>query len=119
MSHKILVVEDNADYRGVVVIKLKRLDYEPIEAATGEAGIEKALAEQPHLIIMDRGLPGISGLEAAVRLKADPRTSQIPVTAHTAFQEDTYKDKVTAAGMLAFIPKPAPPKRGICRRCKV
>lgn len=110
MAYKILVIEDNSDCREVVVIQLKRLGYEPIEAATGEAGIEKALAEQPHLIIMDLGLPGISGLEAAARLKADSRTSQIPIIAHSAFQENTYKDKVTAVGMLAFIPKPAPPK---------
>lgn len=110
MPYKILVVEDNSDCREVVVIQLKRLGYEAIEAATGESGIDIALAEKPHLIIMDLGLPGISGLEAAARLKDDPRTSHIPIIAHTAFDEDAYKDKVIEAGMLALVPKPAPPK---------
>lgn len=108
--HKILVVEDNADCREVVVLQLGRLGYDTIEAPTGEAAIQKALAEMPHLIVMDLGLPGISGLEAAFRLKEDPRTSHIPIIAHTAFPEDRYLDQVTKVGMLALVPKPAPPK---------
>ena len=108
MPHKILVIEDNSDCREVVVIQLKRLGYEPIEAPTGESGIEKAMVDMPDLVIMDLGLPGISGLEAAARLRGDPKTGHIPIIAHTAFQEEAYKDKVTAAGMVALIPKCAP-----------
>jgi CheY-like chemotaxis protein len=110
MVHKILVVEDNTDCREVVVLQLGRLGYDTIEAPTGEAAIEKALAEMPHLIVMDLGLPGISGLEAASRLKEDPRTSHIPIIAHTAFPEDRYLDQVMKVGMSALVPKPAPPK---------
>jgi two-component system cell cycle response regulator DivK len=109
VPYKILVVEDNPDCRDLVVIQLKRLGYIPIEAASGEAGIEKAALEMPHLIIMDLGLPGISGLEAAGRLKADPITKHIPIIAHTAFEEDRYRNQVTKAGILALVPKPAPP----------
>lgn len=110
MLYKIMVVEDNSDCREVIALQLKRIGYEIIEAPDGESGIEKALAESPHLIIMDLGLPGMSGFEAAVRLKADPRTSHIPIIAYTGYPEEICKDRAENAGIEEFLMKPVPPK---------
>ncbi len=74
MPAKILIVEDHRDLRQMLVNMMRTMNYDVIEAETGEKGIEKALAEGPDLIIMDLLLPGINGVEAALRLKRNPKT---------------------------------------------
>ena len=108
MPGKILIVEDHPDSREILAIQLRLMSYEVIEAADGQEGIEKAQAENPNLIIMDLGLPGINGIEATVGLKQNPKTSHIPVIALTAWQGQDYKDKALQAGMAGFLSKPTP-----------
>jgi len=111
MPKKILVVEDHQDSREVLVIQLRKMSYkEVIEAASGEEGIEKALVEDPDLIIMDLGLPGINGIEATARLKQNPKTAKIPVIALTAWQEQDFRDKALKAGVVEYLSKPTPPR---------
>lgn len=110
MPGKILIVEDHPDSRDILAIQLRLMSYEVIEAVDGQEGIEKAQAENPNLIIMDLGLPGIDGIEATVRLKQNPKTAHIPVIALTAWQEQDYKDKALQAGMAGFLSKPTPPR---------
>ena len=62
MPPKILVVEDNWDFREILISILHAIGYEVIEAVAAPEGIEKALAESPNLIIMDLGLPGMDGI---------------------------------------------------------
>ena len=108
MRQKILVVEDNNDCRELVTIQLQRMGYAVIEAATGEHALRQAKAEKPDLIIMDLGLPDMSGIEATSRLKEDRETDHIPVVAFTAWQEDVYKTRAKEAGIEAFLTKPIP-----------
>ncbi len=110
MPGKILIVEDHQDSREILAIQLRLMSYEVIEAVDGQEGIEKAQAENPNLIIMDLGLPGIDGIETTVRLKQNPKTAHIPVIALTAWQEQDYKDKALQAGMAGFLSKPTPPR---------
>lgn len=110
MPDKILIVEDHPDSREILAIQLRLMSYEVIEAVNGQEGIEKAQAENPNLIIMDLGLPGIDGIEVTVRLKQNPKTAHIPVIALTAWQEQDYKDKALQAGMAGFLSKPTPPR---------
>jgi len=110
MPGKILIVEDHQDSREILAIQLRLMSYEVIEAVDGQEGIEKAQAENPNLIIMDLGLPGIDGIETTVRLKQNPKTAHIPVIALTAWQEQDYKDKALQAGMAGFLTKPTPPR---------
>ncbi len=81
MPGKILIVEDHTDSREILAIQLRLMSYEVIEAVDGQEGIENAQAENPNLIIMDLGVPGINGIEETVRLKQNPKTSHIPVIA--------------------------------------
>ena len=69
---KILIVDDNSDLRKLIVVFLKRSDYDTVEAATGLEAIEQARATQPDLILMDLSMPVLTGDEAMARLKADP-----------------------------------------------
>ncbi len=109
MLAKILIVEDHPDSREILRIQIERLGYEVIEARSGEEAIEKALAQNPDLIIMDLRLPGINGIEATVVLKQSSNTSHIPVIAHSASREENCQAEALKAGMVEFLPKPTPP----------
>jgi CheY-like chemotaxis protein len=103
---KILVVEDNDDCRYLLTLIIKAFGYEVFEAATGLAALDQAGATHPDLILMDLGLPGISGDEATARLKANPSTSHIPVLIHTAFHEGEQTNRALAAGAARILHKP-------------
>ena len=108
MPAKVLIVEDHQDSREILRIQIEYLGYKVIEALSGEEALEKALVENPDLIIMDIMLPGMNGIEAAIALKQNSKTSRIPVIGHSAWQEN--KDKALAAGMVEFLPKPTTPR---------
>lgn len=110
MAKKILVVEDNADSRFILVTRLRHIGYEVVEAATGAEGVEKALAEKPDLVLMDIGLPGMTGIEAARSIKENPVARHIPIVAHTAWDPSQWKDQALKAGMVEYVVKPVPMK---------
>jgi CheY-like chemotaxis protein len=104
---RILIVEDNADSRELLVLWLRRSGYEIAEAETGLAAIEQTRATRPDLVIMDLGLPGITGDEATARLKADPSTRDIPVIVNTAFPKGAPPvERALAAGVAEILYKP-------------
>lgn len=111
MPVKILIVEDHPDSREILKIQIEIIGYEVVEAASGEEALDKAVAEHPDLIIMDLGLPGISGIEATTKLKADPKTADIPVVAYTAWPEEIMKEKAERACVSAFLTKPTSLRR--------
>lgn len=109
MPTKILVVEDNWDFREILTSILRPIGYEVVEAIAAPEGIEKAVAESPSLIIMDLGLPGMDGIEATAALKRNPQTASIPVIAYTVWSDD-FKDKAMEAGVAEFLPKTTSPQ---------
>ena len=87
----------------------RRLALEDIEvllAMDGEEGIEKAMAEQPDLILMDMSLPVLDGWEATRRLKSDPQTQRIPVIALTAHAMDEDRERAKDSLCDDFDTKP-------------
>lgn len=111
MPFKILIVEDHPDSREILKIQIEVIGYEVVEATNGEEALEKAAAERPDLIIMDIGLPGINGVEATAKLKANPKTADIPVVAYTAWPEDFFREKAEKVHMAGFLTKPTPARR--------
>src|SRR5262245_44439997 len=106
MAKKILVVEDGADVRSVVVALLTRIcGYEAIEAANGNEAVAKAVSEEP-VILMDVSLPDISGIDAARAVKGNPKTAHIPIIAQTGWSSGRWKAAALAAGMVAYLQKP-------------
>ena len=103
---KILIVEDNEMNRDMLSRRLARRGYEVVIAVDGEEGIAKALAELPALILMDLGLPGLDGWEAARRLKALPQTKGIPILALSAHSMANDREEALAAGCEDFDSKP-------------
>ena len=102
----ILIVEDNPKNLKLVRDVLQVRGYRTIEAGTGEEGVQSAREQQPALVLMDIQLPGISGVEAFLQLRADPATRAIPVIAVTASVMAQERQKVMAAGFDGFQGKP-------------
>ncbi len=81
-------------------------DVDLLTASTAEAGVELALGRQPHVIVMDINLPGLSGIDALRALQGDPRTKEIPVIALTAAATARDKHVGMKAGFHRYLTKP-------------
>jgi two-component system cell cycle response regulator DivK len=73
--------------------------YEMLEAADGEAGVQKAKAETPDLILMDIQMPVMNGYEATRQIKADPKHAATPIIAVSSFAMKGDEEKAHAAGL--------------------
>ena len=102
----ILIVEDNDKNRKLVRDVLTFKGYETIESETGEEGVRLAEERRPSLVLMDIRLPGIDGVEALRRLRAEEPTRGIPVMAMTASVMSEDRQKIIAAGFDAYLSKP-------------
>jgi len=102
----ILVVEDNDKNRKLVRDVLTFKGYEIIEAETGEEGVRLAQERHPSLVLMDIRLPGIDGIEALRRLRAEQATRGIPIMAMTASVMTADRQRITDAGFDAYQSKP-------------
>ena len=102
----ILIVEDDHKSRKLVRDLLMVKGYEIIEAETGEDGVRLAQERLPSLVLMDIQLPGIDGIQALGRLRAEVATREIPVMAVTASVMAGDRQRVLDAGFDAFQSKP-------------
>jgi CheY-like chemotaxis protein len=100
---KVLVVEDNAAWRKLLVMVIERSGCEVLQAGDGVEAVEKATAARPHLILMDVGLPKMTGDAATAVLKANPVTRNIPVVVQTAC---ACTEDALAAGATEILQKP-------------
>jgi two-component system cell cycle response regulator DivK len=105
-SKKVLIVEDNADWREVLMIIVRRLGHEVLVARTAEEGVAQARRALPDLILMDIGLPRMSGDQATAQLKAEPATKDIPVVVQTAFGTGASAKRALEAGAAEILHKP-------------
>jgi CheY-like chemotaxis protein len=104
---KVLYVDDNDDNLYMLKMRLELLgDFEVITAEDGEKGCEMVCTERPDIVLMDLEMPGISGWEAAKRIKSNPETCDIPVLALSAHALAGEREKALAAGCDEFDTKP-------------
>jgi two-component system cell cycle response regulator DivK len=106
----ILYIEDNEYNRKIVRQLLGRTSYQLVEAVDGESGVAMAQQLVPQLILMDVQLPKMSGLDATRALKADPRTSDIPIIVITSFALSGDREKAAVAGADNYLAKPYSPR---------
>lgn len=103
---KVLIIEDNDDNRDILKHQLEYLGYAVVEAADGLEGLKQAEKERPDLIIVDVMMPGIDGREVARRLRADPKTKDIPILAATVLFHTEDIHGCLTAGCNDVITKP-------------
>jgi two-component system cell cycle response regulator DivK len=102
----ILIVEDNEKNLKLTRDVLQFNGFRTLEATAAEDGIALAQAERPDLILMDIQLPGMDGVTALDRLRADPRTAPIPVVALTAYAMQADHQRFLQAGFDDCVMKP-------------
>lgn len=103
---KILLVEDMPDTVELVRRALSVHDYEVVHAPDAETGLQMALDERPHLILLDLGLPDYDGQTLAGWLRAEPTLAGIPIVAFTAWPQETARKMVESYGCNGYIQKP-------------
>ncbi len=103
---KILLVEDNPVNRRLAEFLLRSQGYQVRAATNAQEAFDTIKAERPDLILMDVQLPGMDGLEATRKLKAEPTTRDIPVVAVTSYAMKGDREKALAAGCSGYITKP-------------
>jgi two-component system cell cycle response regulator DivK len=102
----ILIIEDNPRNLKLVRDVLEYAGYRTLEATTAEDGLALARANHPDLVLMDVQLPGMDGVQALARLRADPATTGILVVAVTAFAMKDDRERFVAAGFDGYLEKP-------------
>jgi len=102
----VLIVDDNARNRKLAGDVLRLAGFGTLEAGTAAAGIALASEHLPDVILMDLRLPDLDGIDAARMLRAEPRTSRIPVVALTAVRLEARDDWWVEAGFAGYVVKP-------------
>ncbi len=102
----ILMVEDNPLNAKLIRDVLLATGYQLVESTTAEEGLRLARERQPALILMDIRLPGMDGMTALGKLKADVATRDTPVIAVTASVMPQEREDVLAAGFDGYQAKP-------------
>ncbi|MBN1873429.1 MAG: response regulator [Anaerolineae bacterium] len=102
----ILVAEDNAMNRKVLCHMLNMAGYATVVAEDGAAAIEALREHHPDLVLMDIQMPGMNGLEATRRIRADADLHDTPIIAVTALTMPEDRKRSQEAGVDHYVSKP-------------
>ncbi len=108
-SPLILIAEDNKKNVEMILDFLEAQGYRLTLAENGQEAIERTRAEKPDLILMDVQMPGIDGVEATRRLRADAELAEVPIIALTALAMPDDRERCLRAGMNDYLSKPLSP----------
>ena len=103
---RILVVEDDELNRNLIKRILELENHEILAVRTAEEGIERALEKTPDLMMLDVGLPGMSGIEATRKLRTYPEFAETPIVVVSAFAMQAEIDEALEAGANEYLTKP-------------
>lgn len=104
---KILIVEDDADTRRALNLRLRFNDFDTVYAVDGFSAISAAAKEHPDVILLDIGLPAGDGFTVMERLQANPLLATIPVIVLTGRERKGNFERAMQAGCYAYFEKPA------------
>lgn len=99
----VLVVEDDAPVRNLIVTTLKTNDYKYIAAGNGQAAIVSAVSNNPDIVLLDLGLPDMDGVQVIKNIRS---WSNLPIIVISARSEDADKIRALDAGADDYLTKP-------------
>jgi signal transduction histidine kinase/ActR/RegA family two-component response regulator len=106
---KILVADDNRDAADSLALLLEMNGHEVAVAHSGEEALRMARQQLPHAMILDIGMPDVTGYEVARRVRAESWGGEVFLIAATGWGQKEDKDRASAAGFDCHMTKPADP----------
>ncbi|AKJ27234.1 chemotaxis protein methyltransferase CheR [Caldimonas brevitalea] len=103
---RILVVDDNRDAAESLAVLLRLGGRDVALAHDGEAALQEVRRYAPDVVLLDIGMPGMSGYEVARRIRSRPRGQQVCLVALTGWGQEDDKQRALAAGFDAHLTKP-------------
>ena len=107
---RIVVADDDADIRDLVVFKLRQLGHDVQAVVDGAAAVGAAQQQRPDLVVLDVMMPGMGGLDATRALRADAELSRVPVILLTARAQESDIEQGFGAGADDYVVKPFSPR---------
>ncbi|MDT8447127.1 MAG: response regulator [bacterium] len=104
-NKRVLLVDDSAALRKILVLRLRKFGAEVFEAADGQEAISKLQANPVDLIISDVDMPEMDGLALAQRLKNDPATRQLPIILLSMLDSTADLERGYQAGATTYLSK--------------
>ncbi|MEO1128797.1 MAG: diguanylate cyclase [Planctomycetota bacterium] len=102
----LLLIDDAPEIHRLLAVKLKDEGLEFLAAFSGTEGIELAESQLPSLILLDINIPDFDGFELLHRLKADPKTKEIPVIVVSGSSDSEAKVRAFGIGAMDYVTKP-------------
>ena len=105
MQKKILIIEDDDFFRGLIGKKLLFEEFDVYMASNGEEGISKLKEHKPDLVLLDMLLPSMDGFEVLTKIKEDPAISVTPVIIASNLVEKEDVDRALKMGAIDYMIK--------------
>ena len=105
----LLIADDEPDLRLLLQTTLEDPAYRILEASDGESALHLVRQERPDVVILDRMMPKLGGLEVARAVLADPAIRHIPLILLTALEQPAAGDGEHAPRVFAYLVKPFSP----------
>jgi len=102
----ILVVDDDETSRNLLTFALTRAGFDVVDASSGQAAMDLVATTPVSLVVLDMGMPGMSGTEVVEQLRSRPETVTLPVLLMTGSGDSFSVINGLAAGADDFVPKP-------------
>jgi two-component system phosphate regulon response regulator PhoB len=115
MTERVLVVDDEEDLLDLIVHHLGSAGYDVVTATSGAKALADIGRESPALVLLDVGLPDISGTDVLRRLRREQPTRQLPVILVTARQEEVDRVVGFELGADDYVTKPFSPRELVLR----
>jgi signal transduction histidine kinase/ActR/RegA family two-component response regulator len=102
----VLIVDDNVDAAATLAMLLESVGFRVLVEHTADAALERARREVPDVCLLDIGLPGMDGIELALRLRSDPATAASLLIAITGYGQAQDRKRTAKAGFDSHLVKP-------------
>jgi len=106
----ILICDDEPNIRESIRYVVEKLGFESVLAVDGIEAYDKACALRPDLIVLDVGMPGMTGFEVCEKLRGDTAFAKVKIIILTAFGQVADQEKAVAVGADSYMVKPFSPR---------
>jgi DNA-binding response OmpR family regulator len=109
VKRRLLLADDDASFRQLIVMTLGDADFDLLQAVDGEEALQVARDQRPALVLLDVNMPRMDGFEVCRHLKSDPTTSSMKIVMLTGRGADVDRRRARELGADGYFSKPFSP----------